>query len=735
MLCKSQLLVSVAILSLLGSRMVYAEGTVTGLNDIPGTLPPGNLGAAYTDISGDGTTLAGFVRTGVTSYRPYTFTLNGKTELSMPAGDDVGYAYGISADGRVVAGYSAVDPYSHNKALVWRDGVRTQLADLETRPDALLTPRSSIAYTVSGDGHVVAGTSILSAVPGAGVYHAVRWVDDGAPQDLQGNGFASSFARATSTDGSVVVGYGSTVVSNNSGVQTGGHSEEVFRWTSETGMVGLGVLSAHEALTARSRAFGVSSDGSVIAGVSVSATSVQEAFRWTSGTGMVGLGYFSGGTYSAASGINGDGSVIVGTADRPALGTVGFRWTESGGLQSVGDWLTANGVSVGSNTFSSADGVDDSGNVVFGNGQINGSTQRYIARVTTTTPPTPTPPTPTPPTPTPPTPTPPTPTPPTPTPPTPTPPGSGVIGLDDYMQSLAGLPASLSMPVSMATLSMWGAHHRILADNGIAASHCFWVTGDLARQNEEDRNQYLGEVGACTDIGDFRVGGSFGLTQVNQDLAFGGSSRMSGYYFLGEADYIVPGTGLVASLTGYAGNWNADISRNYLNGADTDTGRGSPDANTWAVRARVDWLNAVTYGAVSLSPYAAYTQTRGTVDAYTEQGGGFPVAVDGYKQTTKEGRLGTAVKVALGARTDLRVSGEWVHRFDGDGPAVTGAILGDLGTFSTPGQSVSRNWARFGADLDQRIASNAVLSMSVHAAAGQSEDTSVSGSVSLKLGF
>ncbi len=352
----------------------HADGSLTGLNAIPGTLPAGNLGVGWTDISADGSTLAGFVRTGVTSYRPYTFTLDGKTPLSMPTGDDVGYAYGISKDGSVVAGYTAVDPYSHNKAQVWRDGVRTQLSDLETRPDGLLTPHSSLAYAVSDDGHIVAGASLYSAVPGAGVYHAVRWVDDGAAQDLQGNGFGSSFARATSSDGKVVIGYGTTATFDGAGTQIGGHSEEVFRWTEGDGMVGLGVLSAHEGLTARSRAFGTSSDGSVIAGVSVSAGGVQEAFRWTSGSGMVGLGYFAGGTLSYANAVNGDGSVIVGNADRPTEGVIGFRWSTVGGIQSVGDWLASNGVAVSTSTFLTADGVDESGNIVFGNGQINGTT-------------------------------------------------------------------------------------------------------------------------------------------------------------------------------------------------------------------------------------------------------------------------------------------------------------------------------------------------------------------------
>ena len=88
----------------------------------------------------------------------------------MPTGDDVGYAYGISGDGKVVAGYTSVDPYSSNRAQVWREGVRTQLGDLEPHADGLLTPHNSIAYTGSSDGHVVAGMSLLSLSPGAGVF-------------------------------------------------------------------------------------------------------------------------------------------------------------------------------------------------------------------------------------------------------------------------------------------------------------------------------------------------------------------------------------------------------------------------------------------------------------------------------------------------------------------------------------------------------------------------------------
>lgn len=40
---------------------------------------------------------------------------------------------------------------------------------------------------------------------------------------------------------------------------------------------------------------GVSADGSVVVGLSSNASDQNEAFRWTSGTGMVGLGFIDGG--------------------------------------------------------------------------------------------------------------------------------------------------------------------------------------------------------------------------------------------------------------------------------------------------------------------------------------------------------------------------------------------------------------------------------------------------------
>ena len=83
-------------------------------------------------------------------------------------------------------------------------------------------------------------------------------------------------------------------------------------------------------------AHGVSANGSVVAGLSYSASGI-EAFRWTSGGGMVGLGDLYGGVFeSAANDVSADGSVVVGSS-RSSLGNEAFRWTSGGGMVGLGD--------------------------------------------------------------------------------------------------------------------------------------------------------------------------------------------------------------------------------------------------------------------------------------------------------------------------------------------------------------------------------------------------------------
>lgn len=140
--------------------------------------------------------------------------------------------------------------------------------------------------------------------------------------DLPGGIFKSN-AAGISADGKVVVG--------NSVSTSGG---EAFRWTSDGGMVGLGDIPG--GLFFASDAWAVSADGSVVVGVVNSALGF-EAFRWTSGGGMVGLGNLTGDFFESFSfAVSADGSVVVGRG-RSELGAEAFRWTEAGGMIGLGD--------------------------------------------------------------------------------------------------------------------------------------------------------------------------------------------------------------------------------------------------------------------------------------------------------------------------------------------------------------------------------------------------------------
>src|SRR5262245_61306399 len=58
----------------------------------------------------------------------------------------------------------------------------------------------------------------------------------------------------------------------------------------------------------------VSGNGMVAVGASVSAASspLVEAFRWTTATGMVGLGFLPASNSSRGTGVSADGSIVVG---------------------------------------------------------------------------------------------------------------------------------------------------------------------------------------------------------------------------------------------------------------------------------------------------------------------------------------------------------------------------------------------------------------------------------------
>lgn len=259
-------------------------------------------------------------------------------------------AFGVSADGSVVAGYAYLSGDHAIHAFRWTP--TGGMVDLGT-----LGGNSSLGQGLSADGNVVVGYSIT----GSAAAHAFRWTQAGGMADLGTLGGSTSLANGASADGSVVVGY--SFLSGNSVLH-------VFRWTQAGGMADLGGLGGSRAYSG-----GVSADGNVVVGYAyLPGDSITHSFRWTQASGMVDLGTL-GGSQSQAAAVSADGSVVVGVAYPTGSSAFhAFRWTQASGMQDLNTLLSQAGVNMTGVTLTAALGISPNGKYIVGYGTFPGST-------------------------------------------------------------------------------------------------------------------------------------------------------------------------------------------------------------------------------------------------------------------------------------------------------------------------------------------------------------------------
>jgi len=196
-------------------------------------------------------------------------------------------------------------------------------------------------------------TWLLACALGVSFTHSTNAASFTGLGDLPGGQFDSGLRLgagtgrgtviAISRDGSVVVGTGTSAQ----------NLREAFRWTLDSGMVGLGNLLPPGAPVRpnpigpfSSTASGVNANGDVVVGYSVSETTDhQEAYRWTQETGMTALGFLDGfeprTSRSRPQDVSDDGSIIVGVNHAFGSNIIGsdsgaFRWTKSDGMVDLG---------------------------------------------------------------------------------------------------------------------------------------------------------------------------------------------------------------------------------------------------------------------------------------------------------------------------------------------------------------------------------------------------------------
>jgi hypothetical protein len=266
-----------------------------------------------------------------------------------------------------------------------------------------------------------------------------------------------------------------------------------------------------------------------------------------------------------------------------------------------------------------------------------------------------------------------------------------------------------------------GSHHRTLLDSGLVMSEngtCAWSTVDAARNDTTKATTTLGEIGICGDVAGYRIGAGVGSTNTNQDWDLGGSARYTGEYLLAEVDRefaTAGGSTLQASLLVYHATFNTTLNRAYASGAGIDVSTGRPDLKASAVKARLDWKNATTMGAFSVSPYSTLTVTRAKVAGYTEAGGAFPAVYAPTTTKTTDLRIGAAFSGKIAEKTTLHTQIEAVHQFQNSTGGINGEVTG-LYAFSLPGQKLTQNWARITMDVDYALTPSTVLTAGFNAA-------------------
>jgi hypothetical protein len=284
---------------------------------------------------------------------------------------------------------------------------------------------------------------------------------------------------------------------------------------------------------------------------------------------------------------------------------------------------------------------------------------------------------------------------------------AAAITLQDLQVSLAGSNAAVTTNFSTTSMLLNGAHSRPMSRRVAKGERTFWVAGDWGKDDHGAKSGATGlaEVGVGYNYGPVQINASLGRTWNDQQLAEHGSVRATGQYLMVEG--IVPlseAHGVYATLGAY-GHWGeADIVRGYYNMGAQDASHASPNTETWGLRARVDWENAVQIKRTALSPYADLSFSRSMVDRYTERDGGLPARFDGRTEEVTELRLGLNSATALGASGYALVTSlEAAHRFDERGARSTGEVIG-LFSFDLDGQDYDTDWIKAGIGVEGALA-------------------------------
>jgi probable HAF family extracellular repeat protein len=622
-------------------------------------------------VSGNGATVVGNdTSTGV--LRAFQIVGGTRSLLDLDMNGSFSQAAAVSANGLVIVGHTDIAGLIY--AAIWNNSALTTL------PLGIYDEMRATA--VSADGLTVVGFSVDNLARTDAFY---RISTNNAVSLAAEFGSLHSQATGVSGNGSLIVGtlsddfFGTPFVRRGF-IHTVGGSHTVIN-PSATGPAAFSSRTFAE-MTA------ISSDGSTSIGYAYSVPGLPLGdalgFRRASNGTITSLGTL-GGAWSIPNAISANGAVIVGQS---ANGSSEEAFVYQNGTMTGLGFLTGG-------SSSNATGVSADGSVIVGYGDVTGGAIHAFTYANQT-----------------------------------------LLDATEWMRSLNG-PGSLSaMANNLSSMPLEGAHHRpLMSYDGMGKQRQFWATGDFgASSRQTDRRTSFGEVGASQTYGETLVGVAVGTALQTQDLLFGGDAKITGQTFMAEIDTRLADEESILSLLVLRGEWDAQTARGYVTGGGNDISRGQTDMDTTTVRVRYDGPTQKFTGNFTAAPYASFALTRVNTDGFAESGGSFPATFDAHGHTAKESRLGLLTKFVAGPATTIRVTAEWIHRFDDAGDVLSGVNQTTSGAFAVAGLAPTKDQARFGFDVDHKLSADTMLSLSIHAAGyGQAHD--VAGSLSLRRGF
>jgi probable HAF family extracellular repeat protein len=624
-------------------------------------------------VSSDGLTSVGY-SAAPGNTRAFKLTGSSVTTLLPLGGHVASVANAASNDGSLVVGFS-VDGNSYNQAVSWTGATATVL---DINADFVTSEATGVSVSGGITTIVGWGFSVANGYEEA-FFHRSGSITSLGSVFNSGFGSISSKATGVSSDGNTIVG---TLTDSFSipNVAFG------FVYVIGTGMTLVDAASTVAAFNNAGLAFtqltAISGDGTNAIGYASSSFSLgdEQAFKYNlAGASYTVLGTLGGG-WSKAHAISNDGSVIVGESDYQA-----FKY-QNGTMTGLG-FLTGGSVS-------NATGVSADGSVIVGHSNLAGGATHSFVYANQT-----------------------------------------MLDADEWLRSLNGPGSLVAMSTNLNLLPLEGAHHRpLMSYDSMGKQSQAWATGDFGTSARQiDQHKTSGEIGVSSTFGGFVVGVAAGHASLNQDLLFGGNAHISGNYLLAEADYRLADKESILSLVLLRGDWDAEANRGYETGGGTDVSNGRTDLTTSSVRLRLDGPAQKFVNAVSATPFASFTLTRTTADAYTETTGSFPASFGDQAHTAQEGRLGLTAKYAASPSTTLLFTAEWIHRFDDAGDGLT-ATSSTMGTLTAAGIAPTADQARFGFEVDHKLSADTLLNVSVHAA-GNGPSSDFAGAISIRRAF